>query len=182
MFTFPAAVPALDGRETSLMKTTSRRIAVLAGAITLAFATGAAAQPPVNARYAAAEGFLPNEPHWTLLGGTGTSAVADNVLTISTTSDSQNQAYLQTSAALASPPPDPVIVEARVKLVSGSASQPDRAPISIAITTAPNVGVGFFIDAGRIFLTAGQLAGGSVIGSTAFVPTEDDFHTYRMAI
>ena len=91
------------------MKTTiSRTTAVLAGAITFAVATIAAAQPPVNARYAAAEGFLPDQPHWTLLGGTGTSAVVDNVLTISTTSDSQNQAYLQTSAALASPLPDPI--------------------------------------------------------------------------
>src|SRR5437762_9396648 len=119
--------------------TISRALAVLVSFATFALASNAAAQTAVNARYAAAEGFLPNEPHWTLFAGTGTSSVADGKLTISTTSDSQNQGYLQTASVWSHPLPDPLIVEARVKLISGSASQPDRAPISIAITTAPNV-------------------------------------------
>jgi hypothetical protein len=40
----------------------------------------------------------------------------------------------------------------------------------------------FFIDTDRIFLTQGQLPGGSVIGESAVVDTNDDFHTYRIEI
>jgi hypothetical protein len=67
-------------------------------------------------------------------------------------------------------------VEASVRLVSGSFLVDARAPIAIAITTAPGVGNTFFIDHDAMFFALN----GATAGPSHFDDTNDGFHTYRI--
>lgn len=70
----------------------------------------------------------------------------------------------------------PFFIEARLRFVSGSSSLASRAPISIAFTTAPNIGTTLFIGLDRVFFNTGD----ATAGPSAVVDTNGAFHTYRI--
>ncbi|MGH7895376.1 MAG: hypothetical protein ACREQL_11960, partial [Candidatus Binatia bacterium] len=115
---------------------------------------------------------------WTLVD-TATPEVpvlASGKLTISTDAPAENMYYVQDGSNVSIP--DPLIVEARVRLVSGTDSGARTAPIAIALTTAPEVGVLFFAEADRIFLADSE----TTEGDSAVVDTDDAPHTYQFVI
>ncbi len=71
-----------------------------------------------------------------------------------------------------------LVIEARVKLGSGSTSAATRAPIVVAATTSPNVGSALWIGEDEIFINNADF----VKGPTANVDTDDAFHTYRIEV
>ena len=133
-----------------------------------------------NSAYDAATGTLPTAacPPWTVTDTASPEdpTVAGGVLTISTSSNTENISFQQSSPNFAVF--DTLVIEFSVKLVSGSSSIPSRGPVSVAVTTAPSVGSLFLIASGEMFLTSAP----STKGPTAAVATEDDFHVYRIQI
>jgi len=155
------------------------RMLATAAVLVVAVASTTQAQTAFSERYDAASGFHPDQPHW-VMSGSGTGALVDGKLIISTTSDGQDRVYWQTIPAAPSPVAGPLIVEARLKFVSGSSSHAERAPVRFHITTAPDTGVQFFVDRDRIFLTQAPFGSGSLVA--AFADTDDGFHTYRIEV
>lgn len=131
-----------------------------------------------NATYTAATGVLPSAacPAWTTNQAGGTSSLSGGDLLISTTSASQNLTYKQSGAQLAIP--QKLVIEAEMKLDSGSSSHTARAPATIMFATAPNVGNALNIEAGGIFLNSANLTR----GPSTSVNTTGDFHTYRIEV
>lgn len=72
----------------------------------------------------------------------------------------------------------PAVIEARMRLVSGTAFDPARSPAEIVFNTAFDVSNMLGIDHDRIFLLIGDLS----VGAQAFVDTNDAFHTYRIVL
>jgi len=157
----------------------TRLVASWTAAILLGLAARASAQP-TEAVWDAASGRTADQvcPAWTLVDTTpgADPVLANGVLTLSDAANAQDMFYMQT--ALTTPLPDPVVIEARLKFVSGQSSLGNRGPVAIAVTTAPNRGTLFFVGAGRMFLTAD----GDVRGNTAVVDTESAFHVYHIEI
>ena len=111
-------------------------------------------------------------PPWPKFG-TGQTTLADSVLTVSTTTETQNAYFLVDSTT------DPVSIEFRGRFVSGvSSSAPPRAPMAVQYQTAPYMVNYLFISEGQIFL----LSDDTHIGMTAVVPTSDAMHTYRITV
>ena len=133
-----------------------------------------------NSTYEASSGVFPDEvcPPWTLVNTASPEdpSLSGGKLIISTSTNVENMFYIQSAPDIAAP--DPLIIEARVRFVSGSASTPVRAPILIGFTTSPSEGNALFIGAGEIFLLVDDL----VKGASANVDTNDDFHTYRIEV
>lgn len=149
-------------------------------ALTLVALTAASA--PAAAGYVsswdAASGLFPDQisPPYSLFDSNPTvdPVLAGGVLTVSTSAQLQQMYYRQL---------DPIVdtsgaffIEARVRLVSGAASDPSRAPISITFTTAPNVGNVLHIDHDSVFFLKDNL----VADTKVAVDTNDAFHKYRI--
>lgn len=133
-----------------------------------------------NSTYEASSGVFPDEvcPPWTPIVAQSPAdpLLSGGKLLISTLVDGENVAYIQSAPDIVVP--DPLVIETRVKFVSGSASIPARAPIMILFTTSPNVGNALLIGADEIFINADNL----VKGDSAIVDTNDAFHTYRIEV
>jgi hypothetical protein len=71
-----------------------------------------------------------------------------------------------------------MVIEARLRFVSGTTSHVARAPVVVAFTVSPTVGNALLIGADEIFLLAADL----VRGASAAVDTNDAFHTYRIEV
>ena len=130
--------------------------------------------------YEASSGLFPDEscPPWNLSDNAAPEdpSLSGGKLIISTSEDAENIFYKQSAPDIVVP--DPLIIEARVKFVSGSTSVPYRAPIFIAFSISPNVGNALFIGADEIFINSDNL----VKGDSAVVDTNDAFHTYRIEV
>jgi hypothetical protein len=131
--------------------------------------------------YDATGGLLPDAvcPGWSLTDSASPEdpVITAGSLTLSTSADGENMSYVQTAPDIVVG--DPLIVEARMRFISGASSAADsRAPAALVVTTAPEVGTGtvLYIAADEIFL----LSGAATRGATAFVDTDDAFHTYRL--
>lgn len=98
-------------------------------------------------------------------------------LVLSTTSVETNMYYRQSGAQL-SFPSDSLVVEFKVRYVSGATSSSARAPISVVLQPLACRGTGFFVGQGEIFFTSANVTR----GGTAAVPTSDTAHTYRIVI
>lgn len=102
--------------------------------------------------------------------------LAGGVLTISTDADAEKMFYQHLDPAV--DVPNPLVMETRMRLVSGSSSSDTRAPALVAFTTSPGVGNILLVKADEISL----LATGTTVGDTAAVDTDDAFHTYRIEV
>jgi hypothetical protein len=71
-----------------------------------------------------------------------------------------------------------MLVEARLRFVSGGEVSVRTAPVTIALTTAPDVGVLFFLQADHISLTDSE----TTEGASATVDTDDAAHTYQLVV
>ena len=103
--------------------------------------------------------------------------LGDGKLVLETAAPEQDMFYMQTSQ-LQNPLPDPIVVEATVRFTSGTATANNRAPVAVAITTAPSPGALFFVGNGEIFVTSA----GDVRGQSAAVDTTAAAHTYRVEV
>jgi hypothetical protein len=138
-----------------------------------------AAAQPTESVWEASSGLTPDQvcPAWTL---TDSAAAADpvlaaGVLTLSTATNTEDMFYTQ---AIPLPAPDPIVIEARVQLVSGSSSSDNRGPIAIGVTTSSSTGAFLFVGTDEMFLTGD----GDVRGASAVVDTDAAPHTYRIEI
>jgi hypothetical protein len=117
-------------------------------------------------------------PPWRLVDSADPEdpALAGGKLVIGTSADGENMFYIQTA-------PDveiqyPLVIEARLKRVSGAASTELMAPIVIGFTVGPSVGNFLSVGLDEVFLQAGE----STRGVGAAVDTDGDFHTYRIEV
>ena len=144
-----------------------------------AFAAGAHAQPTESV-WEASSGLTPEQvcPPWTLVDTApgADPTFAGGALVLTTAANGEDMLYVQSGFPL--PAPDPLVVEARMRFISGSSSANNRGPAAIAITSAANTGTLFFIGADEIFLTAS----GDVRGQSATVDTDGAAHTYRITV
>jgi len=127
----------------------------------------------------ASSGIPPNldNPSWTLLD---TATPEDPVLsagfiTLETSDDSEVMFYSQLEPDIAIG--HPLIIEVRMRLLSGTSSSLSRAPAVVTFSTAVNVGNALQIGVGEIFVNDANLAK----GQSASVDTSA-FHTYRIEI
>jgi hypothetical protein len=140
----------------------------------------AGAQTPTESVWEASSGLLPTQvcPAWTLTDTSASDPVlAPSGLTISDATG-EDLFYVQTDALDVVPVPDPIVVEARMRFVSGTSSGSNRAPANVVVTTAANTGTLLGIGSDEIFLTGV----GDVRSQTANVDTEGGSHTYRIEV
>jgi hypothetical protein len=140
----------------------------------------AGAQTPTESVWEASSGLLPTQvcPAWTLTDTSASDPVlAPSGLTISDATD-EDLFYVQTDALDVVPVPDPIVVEARMRFISGTSSGNDRAPANVVVTTAANTGTLLGIGPDEIFLTGV----GDVRSQTANVDTDGAPHTYRIEV
>src|SRR2546425_2416326 len=133
----------------------------------------------VNSEWNANTGQFPDaaSPAWKLVN-TATPlnpVLSAGKLVINTTDPVSNMYYVQ-SANISFP--SHTVIEARLRLVSGTTLNPARAPADIGFFTAPFVGNVFFIGQGEVFLLSGDLTR----GQTATVDTQSVFHNYTIII
>jgi hypothetical protein len=128
--------------------------------------------------YQASSGLFPDQisPPYTLFDEASPEnpALSGGILTLSTSADAERMFYIQLEPIVDTS--DPFFIEARIRFVSGSSSHVSRAPISIALTTAPDIGNTLFIDRDRVFFNTGE----ATPGPSALVDTDGAFHTYRI--
>ena len=151
-----------------------------------AIAQVAGAQCPVV--WEAATGVYPDQcdPPWQLNQSTSPPPcnlpmLQGGVLVIHTCVDAEYVGYLQEEPALTLPPV--LIMEARVRYVSGSASHASRDTIAIGFDLRPYEGGLLYIGDGVIFLNKSD--GGTTCSQAdqkVSVSTKDDFHTYRVEV
>jgi VCBS repeat-containing protein len=153
-------------------------IVLVAGLTTLAFPRSALAAS--SSTYNASSGVLPDAvcPTWTLTDTADPEnpLLSGGKLTLSTDTQSENMFYAQQGSAISMP--SQLVVEARMRLVSGSSSVAQRAPAVIGFATAPSVGNGLWIGRGEIFLSSGEFTR----GPSAAVDTQTAVHTYRIEV
>ena len=143
-----------------------------------ALARPVAAQPTQSV-WEAASGLLPTQvcPAWTLVD---TAAGADPTLGTGglslATGAGEDMLFLQSGFDPVAP--DPFVIEARMRFVSGTSAASNRAPAAIVVTAASNAGVFLGIGADEIFLTAS----GDVRGQSATVDTDGAAHTYHIEV
>jgi hypothetical protein len=136
-----------------------------------------------NANWDVACGQLPDQvcPAWTLFDNASPEnpTISGGALTISTSVNSEHIFYSQTVPSIALP--DPFVIEARLRFVSGSFSLPERRPVMVVVATGANTGTSFMIGLDQIFLTVPSGIFDAP-GPIATVDTNDAFHTYRIEV
>jgi Putative metal-binding motif/Lectin C-type domain/Viral BACON domain len=136
--------------------------------------------PSTTVRWDAASGTLPSELScpWTEVNNTASEPQIQNGrMTILTTAPTQNTYYIQSQGQL-SIPADSLVLQFRVRFVSGSSLTSWRGPISIGIESPAEWGTDIFIDRREIFYLSANLTR----GGTAPVVTDDALHTYRIVV
>ena len=133
-----------------------------------------------NSTYEASSGVFPEQvcPPWSLFDTAQPEApfLSGEKLIIGTSDISEILGYEQLGPDLVIP--NPLIVEARLKFVSGSSVHPARAPVLVHTVVSPAVGNGLYIGRDDIFILSSDL----IRGQSASVDTDDAFHTYRIEI
>jgi hypothetical protein len=116
---------------------------------------------------------------WTLVD-TATAhdpAIASGVMTLATDAVGENMYWLQGATDLITPPV--IVVEGRLRLVSGSSTNASRAPATIVVRYGnPLRAAAFYVGSDVAFLNSGELTK----GASTNVTTTDALHTYRLEI
>lgn len=152
----------------------------LRASITILFISALQANAATAVLWEATSGLLPDasSPAWTL----GDAAVPEDpilgpsFLTLETSENAEAMYYLQNEPTFEIS--YPLIIEVRMRVVSGSTSHTARGYASVNFTLTPNYGNALQIRDDEIFLSVGNLAK----GTSAFVDTNDAFHTYKITI
>ncbi len=115
---------------------------------------------------------------WTLANSAAPEIpfLQNGALMLSTSEGGENMYYAQSGAGLNFS--RPVVIEARLRIVSGNSSVSYREPIILAFTSAPGVGNGLQIG-DELFLLAGAH---NIRGQTVTNPSPELFHTYRIEV
>ena len=154
-----------------------RQLAAVSLLLLSGFASQAALAGFVS-NYQASSGLFPDQisPPYTLTDTASPEnpALSGGILTLGTSADAERMSYIQLEPIVDTS--GPFFIEARIRFVSGSSSHAARAPVSIALTTAPNIGNTLFIDLDRVFFNTGEVTA----GPSALVDTDGAFHTYRI--
>lgn len=133
-----------------------------------------------NSTWQASSGLVPNEscPAWTLDDSASPEepSLAGGLLILSTDQTAENMWYVQTGFDISIP--DPLVIEATGRFVSGFSSSVARAPMQVLFTISPGVGNVLFIGPDLIFLNVDD----STRGQSAAVDTDDAMHTYRIEV
>ena len=163
------------------MATSRRRTAALATVTLLAALAADTRAQPTESVWEFSSGLSPQQvcPSWTLVDtapSTDPVSSVSGAFILTTAANAEDMYYVQTGFPV--PTPDPLVVEARLRFISGSSSANSRGPAAIAISTAADTGVLFFVGTDEIFLTTT----GDVRGQSAMVDTDDAAHTYRISI
>jgi hypothetical protein len=118
-------------------------------------------------------------PAWSLSKATGLPApvLSGGSLEIANTGLNQPVEYVQGEPVEALSHPEPLVIEARMRVLSSTSAEGTRAAADIGFVTAPNIGNGLFIESGHIFLNRSE----TERGETAAVDTSS-FHDYRIEI
>ena len=131
-------------------------------------------------RWEASSGLLPDEicqpfgledtatPEEPVLGAT--------FLTISTDVDAEHMGYFHSGADVSFT--DPLVIEARLRVLSGSGVVTFRAPVEILFTLSPEFGNALYLDVDEIYV----LSDNTTKGDSAVVDTDGAFHTYRIEV
>jgi lysophospholipase L1-like esterase len=114
---------------------------------------------------------------WFSAGGPSQPSVSGGALRITNTTTKQPSGYQQPAPGQALTIPNPLVIEARMRLVSGTSTDATRGPASIGFTTSPNFGNGLQISNGQVFLNQSE----TQKGPSASVDTAG-FHTYRIEV
>ena len=138
------------------------------------------ASAETTVRWEASSGLLPDQenPAWIL---TDTASPEDPVLgptalTLATDPDNELMTYRQIEPAISIP--DNLVIEARLRVLSSSHSSASKRAADIIFTQSPEFGNGLFIGVDEIFL----LVANAMKDVSAFVDTDDAFHTYRLEV
>lgn len=116
-------------------------------------------------------------PSWTIVDTANPEApsVSGGVLTVRDDQLAENMYFVQSGAQLIAPPR--LIIEARMRYVSGGASTPSRAPAVLAFRLGAGLDKQLLhIGDGEVFLLSGE----NTRGSSTTTPTADAFHDYRL--
>lgn len=147
---------------------------------TLMAVHGHAAAADFNATWNASSGLLPDAvcPGWVLTDTASPEepTISNGRLLITTSANGENIFYEQSGSDISVP--GLMIIEARLRFVSGTTSHVARTPAVVRFTVAPTVGNALFIGVDEVFLLAADL----VRGASAAVDTDDVFHTYRLEV
>jgi hypothetical protein len=159
-----------------------RHVRTHAIAAALLAAALAASAPLASAGFVsdwrASSGLFPDQisPAYTLFDEASPEnpILSGGVLTLGSSPNSERMFYIQLEPLVDTS--QPFYLEAKVKLVSGSSSDPSRGPINFLLTTAPGVGNTLHIDTDVVFFNSSA----NTRGPSAVVQTDDAFHTYRI--
>jgi len=133
-----------------------------------------------NSVWEASSGYLPTEicPEWGLTNTAdiGNLELLGDTLYIRNTADSEYTYFIQQEPILSYP--DSLVIEARLKYISGASSQSDRTSCAISFTDTGEYNNFLWIGKDTIFTWLDD----GVVGDLAEVDTDDDFHTYRIVL
>jgi hypothetical protein len=149
------------------------------GAVIIATCAASRARAAESA-WTAASGVLPsaaNPPYSFYEELTASVSLGAGVLKLDTSPASSRATYFQESDALSVPPN--LVVEARVRFVSGTSDVPGHAPAGISFYPSKGVANSLWIGRDEVFVNAGtRFARGAVAG----VDTDGAFHDYRIEV
>jgi hypothetical protein len=131
-----------------------------------------------NSEWTAASGLLPNQicPPWSLIHNVSSEnpVLLGDTLVLNTVADADAMYFEQDAPALVVP--SDWVIEFRMRRNSGSTISSVSQPMIVSCVPAADFGNLLQIGADQVFLMS-QL---SVQGPTAFVDTDNGFHTYRI--
>gem|GEM_PF-595053 len=134
----------------------------------------------INSIWEASSGDYPDEvcPAWPLhlVTDAETPQLRGDTLVIGTSEFAEYMEYSHADAILAMP--DTVVMEFRMKFISGAAQSSIASGVVISFGFGSSYRNNLWIDASEIFCWNAPL----VKGASAAITTNDDFHTYRVTI
>lgn len=111
-------------------------------------------------------------------GSPALPTLSGDTLNLATTTDLEGLIYYADPNDSILAVPDTLIIEARMRFVTGSSQTANRTGATIYAMNAYQTGTSLFIGQDEIFL----LASGTVRGESNVVETDNAFHTYRLEI
>lgn len=133
------------------------------------------------ANYQASSGLLPSAacPAWALTNSTPAEvpSLSANTLRLASGADAENMYYVQQGPTLSVPAT--YTIEARMRLVSGAASTPSRAPAAIAFSFGPTHQKNMLqIAANQVFILSAE----NTKADAVTFNTTSEFHVYKLVI
>ena len=159
-----------------------RRAVVVSCALASWVALGASTSYALEAAWTGSSNRLPTEasPPWLVYREPGSAValdVATGTLMLRTDPASARVTYFQEHDRLAIP--DELVIQARVRFVSGTSETPARAPAGIYFYPAKGIANYLWIGQDEVFVNGGARF---ARGAAAAVDTDGAFHDYRIEV